>query len=286
MAAFDHIEFFGIGHGRNITIVRQARSRSGSSLCLSAAGTQSPTAIEQSPRQWPSQPNITWKASPSSSFTNLTPESVYGQPPRNRSTLFAPESPVMSENPSWRQAGNEPSSLEEYVSRHERHELIALALPAGLKKTYHSSIPDRSGPTEFNALREPRPGSPEVQSTHSQTPMNRYLGDVLQTHERLSLALGWPDQTQGLATLPGSDEQPACSSYSTISLSDGVSAREEGEEASGSGRMLIAQFYRERRERVFSRGYPRQFKVQQIRKRPSESPGQGHKEKRARMGLM
>jgi hypothetical protein len=47
MAAFDPIEFVGIGHGRDIAIVRHARKQSEGSISLSCACHSTNDALEQ-----------------------------------------------------------------------------------------------------------------------------------------------------------------------------------------------------------------------------------------------
>ncbi|KAK4032418.1 hypothetical protein C8A01DRAFT_50787 [Parachaetomium inaequale] len=313
MAAFDPIEFFGVGHSRDIAITRHARTGSQNSINLSSVGSPPRVALErrqvdtrlagdgplgltlfssalENLRPTGSQSSRSPKSprSPSHAFADITPEdSLYG--PTSDLSDTPAVSPNVSNNSSWASNPDQPFSVGRYIRNHERHEVVLLALSAGhqfLKQcrpqALHTLPPSNGledddegfGASEDDEGFEPLP---------KDDPIHRYVTDV-QPHEQLALALERPDQKESPPQHTDSTT-PGHKTSSSISLSAGQVVEEEEEEDDMALIAGVARKYRELRTRraLVAWTQPR-LQKRPRGKRHHESPPQGHRDKKARWG--
>ncbi|KAK4234321.1 hypothetical protein C8A03DRAFT_18754 [Achaetomium macrosporum] len=292
MAAFDPIEFFGVGHGRYIAIVRHARKQSQGSISLSSVCPPANDALEQS------APDAHWAtmiksgdlnrvpmSPPVHSFVSIiTPEdSVFGV---TFDLLHAPPpaSPTVSRDSSRASPSIEECPLHRYLGSEERYERLALTFCADIRAEDEPStpnIPKSSSPAGY-PLEDKKPGSAGCQSTNSASPLHRYLTDALQAHERLALSLDLQDQAGQQPNTKASDQgEPKTDSSISLTPSDGSGAREKNDSILDmSMEELLAKVYRRERERVLAR--PRSFNVPRKRVRDSMPPGHRNKTFRRR----
>ncbi|KAK4152704.1 hypothetical protein C8A00DRAFT_16022 [Chaetomidium leptoderma] len=269
MAAFDSIELFGIGRGRAIDIVRHARARSsGSSFSLPSVGSP---ALE-----WPclEASGIAKRSSPPHPH-NITPEnSVFG-PTFGLVGSSPGASPNVSSNEGWTPDATQLSSLERYIQSHERHETIPLFVSAAFQlwpkpvaRNIRENI-DSDGHVEhkYSAL--------DDQPVPSDNPMSRYLAGP-QRHERLALFLDRQHRREDGPKPPDQDPQETDTS---ISLSGGADVEEDNHMVAVADAM---RRFERRKEQALSQPRRRLFKLPLARKRTSESPPQGHRDKMAR----
>ncbi|AEO59534.1 hypothetical protein MYCTH_2034916, partial [Thermothelomyces thermophilus ATCC 42464] len=130
MAAFDPIEFFGIGHSRDNSIASHARSPSQSTISLSSVGFPSHQAlhtrqVEQHTSYTDILPN---PRSPGHAFTSITPEDSLDGAAIALDNDSPPASPDVSTNSSWASNTDRPFAVGRYVHSHERHEALLLAI--------------------------------------------------------------------------------------------------------------------------------------------------------------
>lgn len=250
MAAFDPIEFFGTGHGRDIAIVRHARDRSQGSISLSSVDSRFHAAAEtrqvatfpatehllltgvppfHSAPAWPSirssgatkQPN----AASRGAFGHITPEgSLTGLSAGLPDTASA-ASPNVSISSGSARLLAKATPLERYVSSRHRHEQIALSLPANPAQQDCQSGSSQCDSID-GAARDGAgyyAGSP---ADIAAAPMHRYLTDVLQAHERLAVALESHDHPHELDATSANQKGERIHAESSISLSDGQSKQE------------------------------------------------------------
>jgi hypothetical protein len=161
-------------------------------------------------------------------YANITPEdSVLGLT-YGLTDVSPAASPNVSSNSSWVSDANQPSSIYRFAHNHERHEELAISL---------SAVPDAVYPwTVGNATADDRPPfakAPDVgvnrSFAHSDAPLHRYVSDV-HAHELLAVALkSSQDQPTQQHPIPPPKHNKV--TRSTILLSGGVEAIEEGEDA-------------------------------------------------------
>ncbi|KAL2195575.1 hypothetical protein P885DRAFT_7628, partial [Corynascus similis CBS 632.67] len=124
MAFFDPIEFFGIGHGQDIVVIRHLRSRSPDTISLSSVSSPSNTALQT--RQ--NICTLNEPRSPYRTFVDITPEDSLFGTTTHIDDGSLPASPNVSDNSSWASDTNLPLSVRRYIQNHERHEALLLSL--------------------------------------------------------------------------------------------------------------------------------------------------------------
>ncbi|KAL2174177.1 uncharacterized protein P884DRAFT_315268 [Thermothelomyces heterothallicus CBS 202.75] len=210
MAAFDPIEFFGIGHSRDISIAPRARSPSQSTISLSSIGFPLP---ERSGSQGLSADRIeTDPRSPGHAFTNITPEDSLDGAAIALDNDSPPASPDVSTNSSRASNTDRPFAVGRYVHSHERHEALLLAISCAFQCPGPSTsnapstpAPDRGQEEEEeeeendDAVSSARDNKTEHDRLEPAAagPLRRYLSEA-QTHEQLALGrLRHDDARQG-----------------------------------------------------------------------------------------
>ncbi|KAH6853147.1 hypothetical protein B0I37DRAFT_1049 [Chaetomium sp. MPI-CAGE-AT-0009] len=298
MAAFDPIEFFGIGHNRDIAIPRHTRAGSQNSIILSSLG-QTPCATlpkDDSEHRRPAQfqaRHISVEPQPLHyAFADITPESSVYTP---TSSLGVPllESPNVSVNSSWASDLGRPFSIGRYMSNHERHETILLSLSTAPRRTM-SSIPDVSTilpPSKELGGADERSGPSGLEFPERETPHNdqlyRYLTDF-QRHELLSVGFERKSHQPSETKAPCS-HQDSHKTASSISLSASLDGGEQlAQDDDAAFTAEVARWHHEiRRERALANvQQPRRLhKIDKMRRRTwrdSESLPRGHRDKKAR----
>ncbi|KAK3309383.1 uncharacterized protein B0T15DRAFT_1897 [Chaetomium strumarium] len=289
MAAFDPIEFFGIGHGRDIAIVRHARKQSQSSISLSSACPPTNDALEQSVPQshWatlmqPSDLNRVPMSPPVYSFVNITPENSLFAATFDLDHAPPSASPNVSIDSSRAFLSIEECPLYRYLGSEERHERLALAFCAEIQtddKLSTVQIPESCSPFE-----EQEPGSAGYQSINSASPLHRYLADTLQVHERLAVDLELQSQQQ-LGGKPSDQEQDQLAADSSISLtpSDGAGLElNNGSVVDMTMEDALTMLHEHRRQRERRAGLARPRIHNTASKRRRGSMPQGHRDKEYR----
>ncbi|KAK3900691.1 hypothetical protein C8A05DRAFT_17021 [Staphylotrichum tortipilum] len=291
MASFDPIEYFGVGHGRDIAVVRQARTPSQTSISLSDGEPATQDHPEWTQHAAPPLRGIAkeppWPPLPS--FGHITPEnSVSGRvnPP---SSAVSPD--VSSHGGVSMSDPAHPHSLGRYVHDVERHEQIAMS--------FHYPPGTGGHPEPVASYRNHHPSqdythAPKHQQyPNSDAPINRYLTDLL-AYEQLAMALRAEQEGYNPHDHPDMYEYAMPEGVS-LSISNGPDFDEEDRSRCTSPTLLTlladmsrcadrpSRNERQRREQPAAAGQPRLFKVQmgRSRKRYAEAsqPLAGHKDK-------
>ncbi|KAK4249024.1 hypothetical protein C7999DRAFT_13063 [Corynascus novoguineensis] len=209
MASFDPIEFFGIGHGQDIVVIRHLRSRSPDTFSLSSVSSPSNTAaLERSSFQMipkiciSNEPRLSYRT-----FVDITPEDSLFGTTTDIDDGSLPATPNVSDNSSWASDTNLPLSVRRYIENHERHEALLLLLANDAPLCAEArAVNARNQPAQYpypseeaDILDTPEHGRWDGGDLESPTPnpLRRYLRE-LQPHEQLALG----HERQGQQTNP------------------------------------------------------------------------------------